>query len=60
MYRYTVQTGRTSRDITTDLRGALTPSITKHMASFTDPKEVAELMRAIEGFTSSNRPTDLI
>jgi len=53
VFRYAVQTGRTLRDITTDLRGALTPSVTKHMASFTEPQQVAELMRAIDGFTGT-------
>jgi integrase len=53
VFRYAIQTGRAVRDITTDLRGALTPSVTKHMASFTEPKQVAELMRAIEGFTGT-------
>ena len=51
--RYAVQTGRAVRDITSDLRGALTPSVTKHMPAFTEPKQVAELMRAIEGFTGT-------
>jgi integrase len=51
--RYAVQTGRALRDVTSDLRGALTPSVTKHMASFTEPQQVAELMRAIEGFTGT-------
>ena len=53
VYRYAVQTGRTLRDITADLRGALTPSVTKHMPAFTEPQQVAELMRAIEGFTGT-------
>lgn len=51
--RYAVQTGRAIRDVTSDLRGALTPSITKHMPAFTEPSQVAELMRAIEGFTGT-------
>ena len=51
--RYAVQTGRALRDVTSDLRGALTPSVTKHMASFTEPQQVAELMRAIDGFTGT-------
>lgn len=51
--RYAVQTGRAMRDVTTDLRGALTPSVTKHMPSFTEPQQVAELMRAIDGFTGT-------
>jgi integrase len=53
VFRYAVQTGRMLRDITPDLRGALTPSVTKHMPSFTEPKQVAELMRAIDGFTGT-------
>ena len=53
VFRYTVQTGRAIRDITTDLRGALTTNVTKHMASFTEPQQVAELMRAIDGFTGT-------
>lgn len=53
VFRYAVQTGRTLRDITSDLRGALTPSVTKHMPSLTEPKQVAELMRAIDGFTGT-------
>lgn len=50
VFRYAVQTGRTLRDITADLKGALPPTVTKHMAAFTEPAEVAELLRAIEGF----------
>lgn len=51
--RYAVQTGRTLRDVTGDLRGALSPSVTKHMPAFTEPNQVAELMRAIDGFTGT-------
>lgn len=50
VFRYGVQTGRALRDVTTDLKGALPPSRTEHMASFTEPNDVAELLRAIEGF----------
>ena len=53
VFRYAVQTGRALRDVTSDLRGALTPSVTKHMPAFTEPNQVAELMRAIEGFTGT-------
>lgn len=53
VFRYAVQTGRALRDITTDLRGALKPAVTKHMAAFTEPKQVAELMRAIDAFTGT-------
>jgi integrase len=53
VFRYAVQTGRALRDVTADLRGALTPSVTKHMPALTEPHQVAELMRAIEGFTGT-------
>lgn len=53
VFRYAVQTGRALRDVTSDLRGALTPSITKHMPALTEPAQVAELLRAIDGFTGT-------
>lgn len=48
--RYAVATGRAERDAAADLRGALPPTHERHHAAITDPKEVAELLRAIEGF----------
>lgn len=48
--RYAVATGRAERDSAADLRGALPPVREKHHAALTDPKEVADLLRAIEGF----------
>lgn len=48
--RYAVATGRADRDSAADLRGALPPVREKHHAALTDPKEVADLLRAIEGF----------
>lgn len=50
VFRYAVQTGRATRDITTDLKGALPANQTVHMATFTEPEQVAELLRAIDGF----------
>ncbi len=50
VFRYAVQTGRAIRDVTVDLKGALPPTSIKHMAAFTDPKQIAELLRAIDGF----------
>ncbi len=51
--RYAVQTGKAIRDVTADLRGALPSPQVKHMASFSEPKQVAELLRAIEAFQGS-------
>lgn len=53
VFRYAVQTGRAVRDITYDLKGALPATTTKHMAAFTDPKDIAELLRAIDGFNGT-------
>lgn len=50
VFRYAVQTGRAIRDVTADLKGALASPNVKHMASFTEPQQVAELLRAIDGF----------
>lgn len=48
--RYAVATGRAERDSAADLRGALPPVREKHHAALTDPKEVGDLLRAIDGF----------
>lgn len=50
VFRYAVQSGRVSRDVTSDLKGALPSTNVKHMAAFTEPKDVAELLRAVDGF----------
>ena len=50
VFRYAVQTGRAIRDVTVDLKGALPPTSIKHMAAFTEPKQISELLRAIDGF----------
>lgn len=48
--RYAVATGRAQRDPSADLRGALPPAKHTHFASITDPSQVGELLRAIDGF----------
>lgn len=53
VFRYAVQNGFTLRDVTTDLKGALAPTTIKHMAAFTEPKDVATLLRAIDGFNGT-------
>ena len=53
VFRYAVQTGRAIRDITADLKGALPAAQVKHMAAFTEPQEVAQLLRALDGFKGS-------
>jgi integrase len=53
VFRYAVATGRVDRDITHDLKGALPPAKGEHFAAITEPKEVAELLRAIDGYQGS-------
>ena len=48
--RYAIATGRADRDISADLRGALPPVNEAHFAAVTEPKRVAELLRAFEGY----------
>ncbi|QLA16238.1 tyrosine-type recombinase/integrase [Desulfolutivibrio sulfoxidireducens] len=51
--RYAVATGRATRDSAADLRGCLPPANKNHFATLTDPKDVAQLLRDIEGYQGS-------
>ncbi|MGV8992110.1 MAG: tyrosine-type recombinase/integrase [Thiobacillus sp.] len=50
VFRYAVATGRAERDPTGDLRGALQPVKSTHMAAVTEPHKVAELLRTLDGY----------
>ena len=50
VFRYAVQTGRALRDVTADLKGAIPPHEVKHMAAFTEPKDIAKFLRDVDGF----------
>jgi integrase len=50
VFRYGVATGRAMRDPCGDLRGALAPVKGEHFAATTEPKRVAELLRAMDGY----------
>ena len=50
VFRYAIATGKAIVDPTLSLRGALTPKVIQHRPSITDPKEVATLLRAINGY----------
>ena len=50
IFRYAIATGRAERDISADLKGALPPVKGGHFAAITEPKQVAELLRAIDGY----------
>lgn len=51
VFRYAVATGRAERDPTSDLRGALPQPKESHYPAIIDPKEVAPLLRTIDGYT---------
>jgi len=53
VFRYAVATGRAERDPSGDLRGAIPPASGKHMATMTDPKEIAGLLRSIDDYRGS-------
>jgi len=50
VFRYAVATGRAERDPAADLKGALPQPAERHRAAITDPKEVAPLLRALDGY----------
>ena len=53
VFRYAVATGRAERDPASDLRGAIPPADGKRMATITDPKEIAGLLRSIDDYIGS-------
>ena len=50
VFRYAIATGRAERDPSHGLRGALPPVRGTHFAAVTEPKQVGELLRAIDGY----------
>ena len=54
VFRYAIATARAERDVAADLRGALIVPKPVHRAAVTSPKEVGELLRAID--TSEGHP----
>lgn len=50
VFRYAVATGRTDRDPSGDLRGALPPARVKHHASIIEPRKIGELLRAMDAY----------
>jgi integrase len=51
VFRYAVASGLIESDPTRDIRGALARPVEKHFAALTEPKEVAALLRAVDGYT---------
>lgn len=50
IFRYAIATGRAERDPSQDLRGALAPAKTEHMAAVTDPAAVGEMLRMFDDY----------
>jgi integrase len=51
VFRWAVLEGRAHSDITASLRGLFTTPKPTHRATITDPKQISELLRAIDGYT---------
>ena len=50
VFRYGIATGRFQRNPAADLRGALTPVKKSNFAAVTEPKQLAEILRALEAY----------
>lgn len=55
VFRYAIATGRATRDISQDLRGALVTPKVQHRPAITEPAQVGALLRAIDGY--AGQPT---
>jgi integrase len=53
VFRYGIATSRCSRDTAADLRGALQPSIKGHFAATTEPQQLGEILRAMDGYNGT-------
>jgi len=53
VFRYAIAAGHAERNPAADLQGALTPVVPKHHSSLTSAKDIAGLLRAMEGFDGS-------
>jgi integrase len=53
LWRYAIATGRADRDIAADLRGALDAHVQKNFSHITDPKQLGQLLRDIDGYSGS-------
>ncbi len=53
IFRYAIQAGKANYNPADSLKGALPPRRPKHMAAPTEPKEVAPILRMLDGYTGS-------
>jgi integrase len=54
VFRHAAATGRLLHDPSVSLKGTLQPTNEKHLASITDPKQLGELLRAIDAYAGSH------
>jgi len=54
VFRFAIIEGKAELDPTASLRGALKSAQVKHHAAVTDPKQIGELLRAIDGFAGQS------
>jgi integrase len=50
VFRYAIATGRATRDVAADLKGALLPVLTESYSAITEPQKLGQLLRAIEEY----------
>lgn len=50
VFRYAIAHGTATRDPSADLRGALAPVVSRSHAAVTDPAQVGDLLRALDGY----------
>jgi integrase len=53
VFRYAIQKGFAAYNPAPDLKGALPPPIVKNMAAMIEPKDFADLLRNIDGYTGT-------
>jgi integrase len=51
VFRYAVATGSAERDVTADLKGALSTIPKSNYAAITEPRQTDDLLRSIDGYT---------
>lgn len=56
VFRYGIATGRCKRDLSADLRGALTPHVKKHQAAVR-PEELPDLLRGVDAYDKTTGDT---
>ncbi len=59
VFRYGIRTGRCENDPVPSLRGAIAPAQSSNHPHLTDPKEVGELLRVIDGYHGTSYPTEI-